>query len=182
VHRHRVPATTLARLDALRATGQVSVLAARLLRCRNENGIAALDLRPRHSEQVMTREADTVVNCTGPDGDVRRSRSPLIRDLLVRGLVRPSALGLGWTTAVDGRLIAASGSPSPFIYYVGPFARGQCWEATAVPELRRHVDRVTSAIEGTLQLGRTRLSHTAMSAISSGHTACGIGYARHSTL
>jgi len=92
-----------------------------------------------------------VINCTGPEGDPRESRSPLVRQLLAAGLVRADPLGLGMDTAEDGRLIGAGGAPHARLFAIGPAARGALWEVTAVPDIRVEAQRLGR------RLGRIRL-------------------------
>jgi uncharacterized NAD(P)/FAD-binding protein YdhS len=151
VHRHRVPPRTLERFQSLRANGQVSIGAARLVEAWSENGRAALRWLPRGGGESIVDHADAIVNCTGPDLSVRRSRCPLVQSLVEQRLARPDELGLGWQTAEDGRLVDAGGCASSLLYYVGPLLRGRSWEATAVPELRVHVERTAAALLKSLE-------------------------------
>jgi len=146
VHRHRVPPRTMERIETLRSSGQLSVAAARLQGCWQDRERASLRWLPRGARRAALDKADAIVNCTGPETNVLRSRCVLIQSLIDQGLARPDDLGLGWQTAEDGRLLDAQGCASSLIYYVGPLLRGSCWEATAVPELRSHVEKTISAV------------------------------------
>lgn len=52
-------------------------------------------------------------------------------------------LGLGLATRPDYRL---AGPLADRLFHVGPFLKGQFWEATAVPELREHAAHVAAAL------------------------------------
>jgi uncharacterized NAD(P)/FAD-binding protein YdhS len=93
---------------------------------------------------------DAVVNVTGPDANPARSACPLVQSLVDQGLCEPDGLGLGWGTDADGRLYDAHGNASQVLYYAGPLLRARHWEATAVPELREHVQRTTTVIASSL--------------------------------
>ena len=93
----------------------------------------------------------SVVNCTGPNTDTRSLHDPLIEDLGARGALCRDPLGLGIEVAPDGTLVDARGTPSPVLYYVGPFLKARDWEATAVPELRVHARRLAESIRRSLQ-------------------------------
>ena len=88
------------------------------------------------SVESQTLLVDRVVNCTGPDYDLRRTRQPLWRSLLAQGLACPDPLGVGLVTDEFGALTDASGHGAANLYYVGPMLRATHWETTAVPELR----------------------------------------------
>src|SRR5205085_3836044 len=64
-----------------------------------------------------------VVNCTGPDTDVRRSRDALVRAMLTRGQIVPDALALGVETTDDGALVDAWGHVSSALSTVGTWRR-----------------------------------------------------------
>ncbi len=74
-----------------------------------------------------------VINCTGPELDIRQSRQPLLKPLLAEGMIEPHATGLG--LAADAKC-RAWGSAYPNLYAIGALLTGQLLESTAVPELR----------------------------------------------
>jgi len=151
VLRHRAPASVRAVLDAGVADGSIAVFAGRLagvasttsgLRCRfaaADGGAAAYDVR-------------WLVNCTGPERDLRRLGSPLVRSLIERRMVEPDPLGLGVLTGPSGQLIGEHGYV-PDAYVVGPWRMADLWEASAVPELRNHAAETADALVGALEHG-----------------------------
>lgn len=146
VHRHRCAPQLGERLEAELASGALRVLAGTVAGYNeNDEGVdVTLNVR---GETVPRRiEVGTVINCTGPAANVDQIDEPLLSGLRADGLLVPDALGLGFEIDADYRLIARDGAPSPWLYYVGPFLKGRDWEATAVPELRRHVERVVDEL------------------------------------
>ena len=137
-HRHRAAPQTAARVQRLREEGQLLVRAARLQRVepdeRNESIRVAL--RPRGASYVETFDVVHVINCTGPDPDLKRGGGGLLANLIERGLATPDPLGLGLRTAPDGALLDHHSAPSDRLFTLGPPRRGDLWETTAVPELR----------------------------------------------
>jgi uncharacterized NAD(P)/FAD-binding protein YdhS len=149
-HRHRVPALTLTRIEALRKRKKLEVEAGRLVESRRIKGGIVVAWRPRGSAALRETLVDAIVNVTGPDTNPGRSACPLVQSLVEQGLCETDGLGLGWGTDPDGRLFDARGNASPVLYYAGPLLRARHWEATAVPELREHVQRTTTAITASL--------------------------------
>jgi uncharacterized NAD(P)/FAD-binding protein YdhS len=139
VHRHRMAPQLFDAFTRLRDSGQVTLLAGRLIDVHHEAGRVRVEIRLRGASTTRTIEVGTIVNCSGPAGDTRRLQDALFQSLQASGLIRCDPLGLGIDTSTDGTVIMRDGSPSPVIYYVGPFLRARDWEATAVPELRRAV-------------------------------------------
>jgi len=142
VHRHRLPSQTLAKLTHLRQRQRLHVHAGRLLDFEPEGSTVRVTWRTRGGAKARTLLVDRVVNCTGPDYNVRRSREPLMRSLLTQGLVMPDAQGLGVRTGEYGALIGANGRAAANLFYVGPMLRADHWEATAAQELRGHAERL----------------------------------------
>lgn len=134
VHRHRIAPDVAARIKALVASGRLQIVAGRLGRV--DPGGRTTFTR-RGGNRVSTANFATIVNCTGPQGDLTRTDEPLLRGLFDAGLTRPDSCRLGLDVDPDCRLIAAEGSASDRLLAVGPMTRGAFWEITAVPDIRR---------------------------------------------
>lgn len=143
--RHRVPAQVMARLDAAAAERLFSLRAGRLVARRA--GIA--DIRPRGAGSREHVRADWLVDATGWDGDSGRFHAhPLLHGLIDAGLARPDALGLGLACDPQGQLLGHDG-PVAGLHLLGNLRRGECWESSAVPELRTQA----AALAGRLAAG-----------------------------
>jgi len=136
VHRHRVAPQIGKMLTAELGEGLMEIHAGRIVEFADNDGVVRIAYRERHSGKLRALEVDHVINCTGPDADVRRINDPLLKNLLQQGLVRPDALSLGLDTAEDGALLDTRGLPSDIFYTLGPLRKGNLWETTAVPEIR----------------------------------------------
>ncbi len=145
-HRHRVAIDVYERFDALRHSGRLTLIAGRIRRYAESPSNVTAYVRLRGTAQDSAVTVGTVINCTGPEGDVRQLGDPLLSSLLNAGDVRPDALGLGLDTGADLTLLRADGTPLTGVHLVGPLLKGRFWEATAVPELRVHAARVARAI------------------------------------
>ena len=104
----------------------------------------------RKTGELRSLQVDRVVNCTGPDGDFRRIKSPLISNLLEKELARPDDLSLGLDVADDGALFDASGAASSSLFALGPLRKGKLWESIAVPELQVQVAQLADRIVSSL--------------------------------
>jgi uncharacterized NAD(P)/FAD-binding protein YdhS len=146
VHRHRIAPQVSERIQSLITEGRLQVAAAKLAGSEAQGGAVAVRWRPRgHSgmeQAVFTR----IINCTGPEGDLPRSREPLLQRLLARAAIRPGPIGLGVDADEGNRLLAADGTPNPRLYAVGPPTRGLLWEIVAVPDIRGQVAQVADTI------------------------------------
>ncbi len=136
VHRHRLAPEVHARLQALVDRGQLEVRAAKTLGfVEGPEGIA-VTLRPRGQDAPETITAQRIVNCTGPLGDLARSREPLLQRLAARGVIRPDPAHIGIDVDNQGQTIAADGRANANLYALGPMTRGAFWEIVAVPDIR----------------------------------------------
>ncbi len=149
VARHRVAPGAAEQLAQLQQSGQLQIVAARLLRARwVPDGVEAV-IRPRGSADAQTDHYDAVIRATGLDTDIDRTSDPLIAGMREAGLLRADPLGLGVDTDAQLRVRDGAGQIVPGLYCVGPLLRGRYWEITAVPELRV----ATRALADRLLLG-----------------------------
>jgi uncharacterized NAD(P)/FAD-binding protein YdhS len=91
-------------------------------------------------------DADLVINCTGPQTRLSQTDSPLLQNLLNRGLVRPDEVDMGVAVDKDLRVLNVEGQVSNAIYAMGPLLRGTLWETTSVPELRNQSLAIAQSI------------------------------------
>lgn len=136
VHRHRLAPEIHARLQALVDRGQLEVRAAKTLGFAEGPDGIAVTLRPRGQDAPETLLAQRIVNCTGPLGDLARSREPLLQRLAARGVIRPDPAHIGIDVDNQGQTIAADGRANANLYALGPMTRGAFWEIVAVPDIR----------------------------------------------
>jgi len=135
-HRHRAAPDVLSVKDAMIGRSQL------LLHRGSVRGI--VDINPglevtffdRATLRERTLRVAYAVNCTGPECNYQKLKSPLVINLLARGLIRPDPMYIGLDTAPGGPVIDYLHAPSANIYTLGSTAKGRLFETTAVPELR----------------------------------------------
>jgi len=143
VHRHRLAHMAAQRLDRLLAEGRAQVIAGRITTIRKQSDGVEVAYRTRGDRHIAHLSASAVINCVGPNADIQRHANPLLTQLLADGLIRPDAHGLGLMVMPDLQLQNAHQQRVEGLWYVGPLLKGLMWEATAVPELRLHAQRLT---------------------------------------
>lgn len=147
VHRHRCAPQLAAALSGLIGNGLLQVAAGRIREFDEQaDGSVRVHWRRRGRAQSEPLEVAAVINCTGPEGDTRVMTEPLIEQLRRDGLLCPDELGLGLQVDARYALIDRQGAASRVLHYVGPFLKAQDWEATAVPELRKHATRLAATL------------------------------------
>ena len=137
VHRHRLAPSVAARVDAMCNAGRLAFAAGKIASATAERAHARLAWRPRHCDVAETIRTRRIVNCTGPQGDLLRTREPLLRQLIADGQIRPDALRLGLDVDAWSHAIDRDGAVQENLYCLGPMARSGLWEVVAVPDLRR---------------------------------------------
>ncbi|HEX8387371.1 MAG TPA: FAD/NAD(P)-binding protein [Sphingomonas sp.] len=136
VHRHRLAPEVAARIEALVEAGRLTFAAGKTLGAERTDDGVTLRWRPRGSDRIEETRAARIVNCTGPQGDLTRSREPLLRRLMDGGAIRPDALRLGLDVDACARVVDARGRASDRLHAIGPMTRGGVWEIVAVPDIR----------------------------------------------
>ena len=150
IHRHRMPAAVAARVRAARESGQIQVLAGRLVRFDPVEGAVRATWRRRGGDAEETFLVHRVVNCTGPTTDVRLFPDPLTRALLEDGLARSDRFGLGFDTTAEDRVVDRTGIGSDRLFAIGPICRPEAWEIVAVPDIRVRSVALSRRIADTL--------------------------------
>lgn len=133
-HRHRMAPEVAAKVRGLRDSGQLRILAGRVLEFAE--GAHEVQVKVRVREGGLREfAAARVINCTGPNGQLCAERHPLVQGVLSSGLGRPDPLGMGFDVTEAGALVGASGAVSAGLFTLGSLCRGTRLETTAVPEI-----------------------------------------------
>lgn len=142
--RHRVPGPSAQRIDGLLGQGRLTTASARIVEAAEVPGGVRVTLT-----DGTVREVGWVVNCTGPDLDVRRSGDPLVTDLLREraggSLAVSATAGMGMRTRA-GQLLGTNGRVDAPVWVLGALRRGELWESTAVPEIRVQAAAAATAV------------------------------------
>jgi uncharacterized NAD(P)/FAD-binding protein YdhS len=135
-----------ATIDALMGAGRFSLLAGKIQSATI--GADGIDVtwRARGRSGAAHLQIDHIINCTGPTGNVLKGTSPLLKDLIAKGIARPDPQGLGLDVDTACRVVGIDGRPNAQISAVGPMSRGAFWEVTAVPDIRVQVSTLAERL------------------------------------
>src|SRR3954447_11252481 len=145
VLRHRIPLSSAGRVERLRREQRLDHRAAEVVDAE------PLRLGGLHValSDGSSHDVGWVVNCTGPQTDVRLLGDPLIDDLLRPragfALATPATAGMGFRTD-NGRLVDSHSSTRAPLWALGALRRGELWESTAIPEIRTQALAVATAV------------------------------------
>ncbi len=148
VHRHRLAPPIAARIATLQSLGQVKFVAGRLIEASAGPEYATVRWRERGSGTIAQCQVARVLNCIGPEGDIREVQQPLMQAMLARGKIRPDAHRLGLDVDPQWRVCDQLGTPAAHIHAVGPLTKGNAWEIIAVPDIRNQVWALAQHLAG----------------------------------
>ncbi len=139
IHRHRIAPPVAERLEAMKARGQLSVLAGRVIGAEPADRGLRLTWRARGANDSARMAVERVINCTGPLSDLSRTTEPLLQTLRQSGAIRPDPMNIGIDVDQQARTIRRDGDANERLFAVGPMTRGAHWEIVAVPDIRKQV-------------------------------------------
>jgi uncharacterized NAD(P)/FAD-binding protein YdhS len=137
VHRHRMAPHIGHVVDESCSSGQVKILAGRIVRIQEQSGYLTVEVRERGKKEVMSFKANKIINCTGPESSLKNADSALLANLLERGLVAPHRTGTGIAARADGQVVDKLGNPVSGLFTIGRMLKAQLLESVAVPVLKQ---------------------------------------------
>lgn len=149
VHRHRMSPAIAAEIGELRESGLLSIVAGRILGLEAHDKGLRLCVRSRSDGMVHELNGGWLVNCSGPQIDYGRVRDRLVRSLFDSGTARPDPLKLGLDVTDDYRVLDHKGVAAAALFALGPPIRGNLWETTAVPDIRKQCEELARHLAAT---------------------------------
>ena len=145
--RHRLAPEVGAQVAELKARGQLTAHAGRVMEMAATGEGLRVRFRPRGSRVLETLTVGLAVPCMGPAQHLGRTSDPLLRSLLERQQARPGPQGLGLATAPDGSVL---GPLADRLWTLGGLRRGDLWETTAIPEIRVQAKELAGTVAARL--------------------------------
>jgi uncharacterized NAD(P)/FAD-binding protein YdhS len=138
VARHRAPMESMNVLNSLLSMNQLHLMKGRIYDIQ----VAAQGFDVSYSDSINKENkfnTSFLINCTGPEADYGRLKSPVVRQMLTDSLIAPDMLKYGLNAKENGQI-------SENLYTLGPPLKGILWESVAVPEIRVQAKEITSKI------------------------------------
>jgi uncharacterized NAD(P)/FAD-binding protein YdhS len=164
VHRHRMAPEIGRRVEKAIGTGQLTVGAGHVVTIEEEGGSFEVTYQKRHEKALSVISAERVVNALGIGCDVTKSKTPLVCNLVERGLLVSDELGIGPKIARDDAMIDKYGNASDWLFGAGPITRSRYWEIVAVPDIRLQIEQLVGrllAFSAPMRLNEVVLALTA---------------------
>lgn len=153
VHRHRMAPPVGEAMDAMIASGFLTIRAGHVISITEAEAGPDIVFRPRNGTQPTTIQAQRVIHAAGSVA-LDHCGAPLMDRLIARGLVRPHHHRLGLDQDDDLALIGACGDRTPRAWALGPLGAGRFWECIAVPDIRQQAVRLATAVAVALEASR----------------------------
>ncbi|WP_442799540.1 FAD/NAD(P)-binding protein, partial [Pantoea vagans] len=141
VHRYRIAPQVSQVLSQQQASGQLTLLAARLSAADASGDTFRLTLRLRGA-QAYRLEVDKVIVTTGPAHNALLNSNALLRQLHDDGLIQPDPLALGIRINALSQALNVNGEANSGLYVAGPAARGRFGELMGLPQVAEHAESV----------------------------------------
>jgi uncharacterized NAD(P)/FAD-binding protein YdhS len=142
VHRHRIAPEVAKRIEEMVREGRLEIVAGRLTKMREtDSGIEAEMVGK--SGPARFEAFALGFNCTGPLAQMKRTREPILRQLLDDGEIALGELGIGLKVDSNSRAGIR-------VWAMGPLAKDRYWEIIAVPDIRDQAAAVAADIETEL--------------------------------
>jgi uncharacterized NAD(P)/FAD-binding protein YdhS len=133
-------------IQELKQSGQLLIAAGRITEIINNVDSLNVHLLERGSGNINIIKADMIVNCTGPQGNYEEINSPLVKNIINRGLAECDYLHLGLNANPDGSIISRNKSVSNILFTIGAPLRGILWECIAVPDIKIHAENLANIL------------------------------------
>ena len=159
IHRHRMAPAVADQVRGLVAAGGLNVAAGRIVgisttKSQGREGFE-VELRSSHGPEML--RVGALIDCSGPCSSAGPSRS-LLDHLIAKGMARPHPSGTGVDVDTHGALVNPIGDAQPMLHTIGWCRRGQLFESTAIPELRRQALEIARRISAEVNPKRTPIA------------------------
>ena len=147
VARHRIPLTINDQIQQLRIEGQLQIKSGKIIDINTvENRIKVnyFDKKERKEKAILVGR---IINCTGPETDIEKLSTPLLKNCLIKGIIKQDSLKLGINANTQTyQIIDNQGNTHENMYTIGSNLKGMLWESTAVNELRFQSEKLAEVI------------------------------------
>jgi uncharacterized NAD(P)/FAD-binding protein YdhS len=157
VMRHRMAPPHADLIEQMRQDGSLQVLGGRISRFEIAPEAIRVRYTPRGGKREEVLAVQRVIMANGLE-HIDRTRDPLMRRLLERGLIRLDEQGLGLDVTDGLNVIGDEGRPAERIWALGPIVRGVFWECVAVPDIRVQASHVAVSVVARLREDAPRWS------------------------
>ena len=137
VSRHRIAPHIYRKIQNLRINKKLEVIAGEIHKISDAGTHLEVTLFNKKSNKFKTIQVSRIINCTGPQTNLKESENALLHKLFVEGFLSQDELNLG--TKIDLKtyeILDSNNKRVPCFYTLGVNLKGELWESVAIPELK----------------------------------------------
>jgi len=157
VSRHRIAPHIYRKMQNLRINKKLDVIAGEIHKISDLGTHLEVMLFNKKSKKLKTIQVSRIINCTGPQSNLKESENDLLHKLFIEGLLSQDELNLG--TRIDlntYEILDSNNNKVPCFYTLGVNLKGELWESVAVPELKVQAKEVAEIV--VVNLNKQRLA------------------------
>jgi len=157
VSRHRIAPHIYRKMQNLRINKKLEVIAGEIHKISDVGTHLEVMLFNKKSKKFKTIQVSRIINCTGPQSNLKESENDLLHKLFIEGLLSQDELNLG--TRIDlntYEILDSNNKKVPCFYTLGVNLKGELWESVAVPELKVQAKEVAQIV--VMNLNKQSLS------------------------
>jgi uncharacterized NAD(P)/FAD-binding protein YdhS len=147
-HRHRMAPWIAERISAMIDSGQLEIIAGKIVATAPNGGGARVAVRRRGSSEIAYFEVSRIISCKGVHSVGREHANPLLASLFAEGSARMDALGVGVDVDDNCALVDRQGRASRRLFAIGPMSQAAFWEIIAVPDIRLQTAQLARYLRG----------------------------------
>jgi uncharacterized NAD(P)/FAD-binding protein YdhS len=132
--------------EQLCLSGQIQIVAGRIKGISLLKNKLLTHIKLRKTQSESTVEVSRIINCTGPNTNIKWMNEQLLTQLTKSKLIQTDKHGLGILVNDDLSVINDRQNGSTTLSYIGPMLKATYWEATAVPELRKYAAQLAKLL------------------------------------
>jgi uncharacterized NAD(P)/FAD-binding protein YdhS len=152
VSRHRIAPHVYRKIQNLRINKKLAVIAGEIHKISDQGTHLEVTLFNKKSKKIKTIKVSRIINCTGPQTNLKESENQLLHKLFMEGFLSQDELNLG--TRIDlstYEIINSTNQVVPCFFTLGVNLKGELWESVAVPELKVQAKEVAHQMVARLQ-------------------------------
>ncbi|MCU0327984.1 MAG: FAD/NAD(P)-binding protein [Chitinophagales bacterium] len=143
VARHRIPLHTHDKMQQLRIERRLHIKSGHIVDIMESNGLIEVHYFDKRTQEGKVVEVSRVINCTGPETDLRNLDQSFLKNCLTKGILMQDKLKLGIRADTETfQILNSQGKPHHNLYTLGANLKGELWESTAVNELRAQAEKL----------------------------------------
>ena len=137
VYRHRVPLESFNVINQNINEGKLLVIAGKIIQIKSSSNSFDVEYFNSKTNHYYTSTFSKIINCTGPETDISKLDS-VLNTCFIKGYITQDNLKLGINTDTNTYQVRQSdGTSYKNLYTLGSNLKGEIWETTAVPEIRK---------------------------------------------